>query len=122
MKILIAVLVMFVFVLPSKNVNAQWEQCDGPRGGYLNVYALTIKGNSIFMGTDFDGVSLTTNNGTSWTQTSLNYKTVWSLATSGNNIVAGTLDGGVYISMDNGISWTQTTLSNYEIKSISYKF
>lgn len=62
------------------NSNAQWEHCDGPRGGYLRVYTLAIKGNSIFMCTDFDGVSYTTNNGASWIQTSLNNKTVYSLA------------------------------------------
>ena len=84
--------------------NAQWQQTNGPCGGYINC--LAISGTNIFAGTN-GGVILSTNNGSSWSavNTGLPPNTsVWSLAISGTIIFAGTLDG-VFLSTDNGSSW-----------------
>ncbi|MCX6162831.1 MAG: T9SS type A sorting domain-containing protein, partial [Ignavibacteriae bacterium] len=76
-------------------------------------------GNNIFAGTLSNGLFLSTNNGTNWTQTALNNHQVMSLAVSGNNIFAGTLSNGVYLSTNNGTNWSQTSLNNKNVKSLS---
>ena len=59
------------------------------------VLSLAVSGRNLFAGTRGGGVFLSTNNGTSWTQTGLTNTLVLSLAVSGRNLFAGT-DGGVW--------------------------
>ena len=73
---------------------------------YTIVYTLAISDTNIFAGTYVSGVFLSTNNGTSWSQTGLTHGVVLALAVSGTNIFAGT-DHGVFISTNNGTSWTE---------------
>jgi hypothetical protein len=83
-----------------------------------SIHSLAVLGNNIFAGTDYNyGVYLSTNNGTNWTQTSLNNVFVWSLAVLGNNIFAG--GGGVYISSNNGTSWTLTALNGLYVYALA---
>jgi photosystem II stability/assembly factor-like uncharacterized protein len=67
------------------------------------------------------GVYLTTNNGTSWTETGngipLN-NNIMLLVKSGNNIFAGT-SKGVYVSTNKGTSWTPAGLQDEFIYSLS---
>ncbi len=98
--------------------HAQWVQMNNGMGN-LTVYSLAVSGNNFFAGTWNNGVYLSTNNGTSWTQTSLNNRVVHSLAVKGNNIFAGTLYYGVYLLTDNGTSWTQTSLNNQSVISLA---
>ena len=83
------------------------------------VYALAVCEGNIFAGVEYGGVYRSTDNGESWTQTSLNNKTVYSLTTNGSNIFAGTNTSGVYISTNNGTTWTQTSLNNKAIFSLT---
>jgi hypothetical protein len=92
-------------------------QCSGITGG--TIYSLAVSGSNIFAGTTYEGVFISTNNGTTWTQTALNNRDVYSLAVNGNNIFAGTNYYGVYISTNNGTTWTQTALNNRDIFSIA---
>jgi hypothetical protein len=68
-------------------------------------------------------VYLSTNNGTSWAQTSLNNRSILALAVNGNNIIAGSYSFssfyGVYLSTSNGTSWTQTSLNNQNVSSLA---
>ena len=76
------------------------------------VHALAVSGTNIFAGTWANqGVWLSTNYGTSWTQTALNTGYVSSLYIVGSNIYAGT-GSGLFISTNNGVSWTQTWQSS----------
>ena len=72
---------------------------------------MPLSESNIFAGTWDFGVYLSTNNGTSWTQTALNDQAAKSLVISGGNIFAGTYNG-IYLSTNNGTSWTQTALNN----------
>ena len=77
-------------------------------------------GNNIFAGMEYQqGVFISTNNGISWTQTSLNNTNVNALATLGNNIFAGTFSSGVLVSTNNGANWTQTSLNTNTIYSLT---
>ncbi|MDP2363587.1 MAG: T9SS type A sorting domain-containing protein, partial [Ignavibacteria bacterium] len=53
------------------------------------------------------GVFLSTNNGTSWTPTTLTNAYINAFAVSGTNIFAGTGTNGVFLSTDNGTNWTE---------------
>jgi Secretion system C-terminal sorting domain len=89
--------------------------------GNKNVYSLAYSGNNLFAGTYGFGVYLSTNNGGSWTQTSLNNQNVYSLAANGNNVFAGTADsvgGGVYRTTNNGANWT-LVLNNLGVPSLA---
>jgi hypothetical protein len=64
-------------------------------------------------------VYVSTNNGSTWSQTSLNNQFVYSLAVNGSNIFAGTYTSGVYVSTNNGATWTQTSLNNQYVVSLA---
>jgi hypothetical protein len=66
-----------------------------------------------------NGVYLSTNNGTNWTQTSLNGVGVYSIAILGNNVFAGSYLFGVYHSTNNGTNWAQTSLNNLLVYSLA---
>ena len=59
-------------------------------------------------------VTLSTDNGTSWTvvNNGLPNDAIGSLAVSGTNIFAGTLNNGVFRSTNNGANWTQAGLTS----------
>jgi Secretion system C-terminal sorting domain len=123
-KILSLVFALFIFnssfLIP--NCMCQWVQMSNGMGDRY-VHSIVASGNTIFAATydPYDssrGVYLSTNNGTTWTHTSLN-QGVYSLVISGNNIFAGTYSSGVYLSTDNGTSWTQTSLNNQDIWSLT---
>jgi hypothetical protein len=94
---------------------AQWVQTTGPYKGIVTCFALS--GTNIFAGT-YGGVYLSTNNGTSWTQTNYGLPTMNSdllaFAISGTYIFAGTFYG-VFLSTNNGTIWTAVNngLPNY---------
>jgi photosystem II stability/assembly factor-like uncharacterized protein len=72
-----------------------WAQT--PLNNY-EVRSLTINGNNVFAGTDNNGVYLSTDNGTTWTQRNegLANSSIEALCISNNYIFAGTNGNGVY--------------------------
>ncbi len=90
-------LLMFaISLIAMKTLFAQWVQTNGPYGG--NVGCFAVSGTNLFAGTDYSGVFLSTNNGTSWTEVNsgLTNTYVRALAVSGTNLFAGTPGGGVW--------------------------
>lgn len=85
----------------------------------LSANCMTAIGNKLFVGTDENGIYTSTNDGTTWNQTSLNNKTVFSFAVSGSIIYAGTYNSGVHYSSDMGITWQQTSLASGMINSLT---
>lgn len=85
------------------NCLSQWVQTNGPYGnGTIRCFA--VSGNNVFGGSAAFGVFLSTNNGDTWKQTSMNNKYVLSLFASGTIIYAGT-SGGPYFTSNNGQDW-----------------
>jgi len=111
--------ILFLLVLTSLT-NAQWVQVSNGMGSSKSVHSLAYSGNNIFAGTYSNGVYISTNNGTNWTNTSteLTNKQVYSLAINGNNLYAGT-STGVYLSTNNGTNWTQTSLNNQSVTALT---
>lgn len=75
-----------------------------------NIWCFAASGAHLFTGTD-NGVYLSTNSGTSWTQAGLTDTTVWSLVVSDTNLFAGTWGEGVFLSTNEGTSWTPANTS-----------
>lgn len=100
--------------------HAQWVQTNGPYGG--NIWALAINGENIFAGTYEDGIFLSTDEGSNWTEVNngLDGKEVRSLAISGETIFAGTRSG-LFISTNNGANWTNVIMgsTNPDIRSFA---
>jgi hypothetical protein len=113
--------IILVIILQStlyiENSSAQWT-IDTVGLGYLAQQSLTVSGNNIYAGTINYGVFKSTNNGSSWSQTSLNNQYIYSLAANGSNVFAGTYGNGVYMSTNNGTTWTQTTLTGKYVPSL----
>jgi hypothetical protein len=63
-------------------------------------------------------ITISTNNGITWTQTTLNNQWTYSLTINGNNIFAAAYSG-IYFSTNNGINWTQTTLAVQYVWSLA---
>lgn len=93
-----------VYVL--KNIGDSWTLTNTQKKGNY-VYALSVCNNNVFAGDAYNGVSISTDYGVSWSNTGLSKYDITSLASSGNTIFAGTNNDGIYRSSDNGLSWTK---------------
>lgn len=102
-----------------ENCLCQWIQMSNGMGGNITVSCFTVSGNNIFAGTGGQGIYLSTNYGSTWTQTSLNDKVVYALVVCGNNIVTGTAYNGIYVSTNNGNNWTPTGFNSTAALSLA---
>ena len=116
MKLILSAI--FLITLSFQTSFAQWTQ-DTIGIGRTSENAITVSGNNIFTGTFDGGVYLSTDNGTSWSQTSLNQHYIFSLAANGSNIYAGTYGSGSYISTNSGSTWTQSSLTSPYVVSLA---
>ena len=109
-------IIFYILFFAIQNCEAQWQQMNGPYGGYITCIATS--GNITIAGTTDKGLYLTTNNGSNWNSVnnglaydSINkvYYEVNALAIQGNYIYAGVSNGdyrgGVYVSTNNGENW-----------------
>jgi hypothetical protein len=99
-------ILFFLLLINTQSVYSQWVQTNGPYGGFVNCIA--VSGTNIFAGTTYNGVYLSTDNGTNWTQVNDGLTTleINALAVSGSNIFAGT-GSGIFRSTNNGSNWIQ---------------
>lgn len=99
MKIIFTIL--FLTVVFSQSLNAQWEQCRGMQGGdYIN--ALAVSGKSFIAGTVY-GLYVSRDNATSWVK--MFDDEIISLTANGTEVYAGA--EGVLHSVDEGLSWEE---------------
>jgi hypothetical protein len=109
-----AICLAFAIVLVSPFAPAQWVQTNGLVD--WNIQALAVNGTNLFVGgwwgggmvapPVMDGIFLSTNNGSQWTQCGLTGHHAQAFAASGMNLFAGTATGGVFLSTDSARSWT----------------
>lgn len=97
---------------------AQWEQVSNGIGDQ-KVNALIINGGYMFAGTETNGVYVSADNGTTWSQTSLTGNRVLCLAKTGTSLFAGIYQSGVYFSGDNGATWTHTSLNGARVTGLA---
>jgi hypothetical protein len=124
----IYILIIAIFI--GNIANGQWQQTSGPGCGPINCFA--GGGSTTFVGTN-EGIYLSTNNGSSWTEVNngLTSNSIISLAISGNTIFSGSAydfnsgtSGGIQVSYNNGNSWTAANngiVANSEIRALAIK-
>lgn len=88
----------------------------------LEILSLISNETHIFAGTNGAGVYSSTNNGNTWSQTTLNNYSVGSLLIKNNLIFAASKQNGVFISSNNGINWVSSNngLTNLNCNSITF--
>lgn len=111
--------ILITSFLPLQNIFPQWI-LDSAGLGNRSVLSVSSIGNNIFGGTLGNGIFVSSNNGSSWTQTFLSTQNIWSIAVSGNNIFAAAgSNAGIFISTDQGLNWQQTLENNQIVWSIA---
>ena len=100
-------LVTICLVLFYSSLNAQWVQSGLD---FYFVRTINVSGTNLFVGTSGDGISRSTDSGTSWApvNTGLTNLYVNAFTVSGTDLFAGTEGNGVYRSTNNGASWSAT--------------
>jgi hypothetical protein len=129
-NILKALRAVFILLLATQTMNAQWVVTNGTSVG--GVECFVELGTDLFAGTSNGGVFHSTNKGLNWkqTKTGLIDTNVLSLVFSGTTLFAGTagvytahgvVGGGVYVSANNGESWTKASagIDNNAILSLA---
>ena len=102
------------------NVQAQWQQTNGPYGGV--IMSIASDGNTVFAGTMGSGVYRSTDNGISWAPMNNGLTDSWvrALSISQGKVFAGT-NNGIFVSSDNGNRWTEASngMGNLVVKAFA---
>jgi hypothetical protein len=114
-----------LFVLNSSllitNCFSQWVQASNGLGDQV-IHSMTVSGNTLYAGTRENGVYISTDNGSSWQQSSLTNQDIEALAADGSNLFAGTfgfpVSYGVFSSSNAGANWIQSPLNSQIVKSL----
>ncbi|NTW31840.1 MAG: T9SS type A sorting domain-containing protein [Bacteroidetes bacterium] len=101
--------------------NAQWIEPSQVAWNSQNVYSLISDGTNIYAGTGGAGVSLSNNNGNSWTAVNngLTSTGISSFAINGTNVFAA--GEGVFLTTNNGGLWTSVSngLTNTTVNALA---
>ncbi|MDD5362002.1 MAG: T9SS type A sorting domain-containing protein [Ignavibacteria bacterium] len=117
--LLSALMIIANCTLKIDDCRSQWVQMSNGMGTDKMILSFLVNGNNIFAGTQTYGLYRSTNNGTNWVPSGLNYETVNAFAVSGSNIYAGTSTHGVWLSTNNGSSWLVTSLNISPVMSLA---
>jgi hypothetical protein len=93
-----------------------WSQQTNGLPNAVRVNSFAVNGNTIFAGTDNDGIYTSTNNGTSWLSSSNginNTVRIYSLFTLGSDVFAGT-SNGIYLTNNTGALWTAQNIGLFQ--------
>jgi len=97
----------FIFLISSSNINAQayWQQINGAISGEVRALGIDLNGR-IFAWSNINSLFLSTNDGSTWTITSLQTTDVNSIFISSSNFIYTGGDwSNVYLSSDQGNNW-----------------
>jgi hypothetical protein len=96
-----------------------------PLGQWLHVgiqgqstRVLLSKGETIYAGTESNGVYQSDDNGTTWTPAGISGQLISALYTDGVNVYVGTGGNGIYVSGSGGIGWDSIGLPGHTISSL----
>lgn len=119
----LAILGSYVFagtdsgVYRSSNNGLNWSRT--PLNVTDYVWSLAVDANTLWAGTNFQGIWYTTDYGNTWTKTTFPVTIdVAQIAVSGSTIYAGTIAAGLLRSTDNGNSWSVVNWSTENINAV----
>jgi len=128
MRTLLSLFIVFIFTCST--LSAQWQQCNGPYGGFVTMLAANDE--YIFALSNANVIYRSSNNGVLWRE--VNNGKQWkkdlnggpstyflTLFVNGKDLYAGT-NVGIFISTDNGENWEKTkydTLKSTSVYSIN---
>ena len=97
-----------IAVLIGGIAKGQWQQCNGPYGGFITSFA--SDSNIIYAGTR-NGIYKTNSGGVNWFEISngLSQKKIAAIEVYGSKIFIGTPDSGLFVSSNNGSFWNSVT-------------
>ena len=107
-KLVPALLLVLLFIYPYNFIFTQpyWQQINGAISGGVNTIGIDMNGR-IFAWSNINSLYLSSNDGSTWTITSLQTIGVNSIFTTSNNFIYTGGDAGkIYLSTDHGNSWT----------------
>lgn len=104
-------LCLLIFLAPSFTF-AQWTRTGGPEG--ISMASLLTVGDTVYAGTETDGVYASTNDGVNWFPMNSGIETqgIGALAYKSGYLFAGTRGNGVYHSTDRGQTWLPPSNGN----------
>lgn len=122
LPVLLQNVLVFAFLIFSRNAYSQWTQSSGPYGG--SVWSVLSSGSTIYAGTFGGGIFMSNNDGASWTPLSsgLDFRDaiVLSMAADGSTLFAGFDKTGLFVSRNSGVSWSKvTSISSKTISSLT---
>jgi photosystem II stability/assembly factor-like uncharacterized protein len=100
----------FGAMLRSYDGGQSWQSQPAPTNETLTVLALDpLRPSTLALGTDGDGIYLSTDGGAAWTQAAAPNVTVYGMAFSPSapDVAVAATDGGIYQSIDGGQTWQQ---------------
>jgi ligand-binding sensor domain-containing protein len=114
-------IILSILIAITVKAYAQWSEPSQVAWNSQNIYCLLSDGSNIFAGTGSAGVSLSTNNGNSWSAVNngLTSTGISSFAINGTNVFAG--GDGVFLSSNNGSLWSSVIngLSNTTVNALA---
>jgi hypothetical protein len=87
--------------------------------GYNPVIALALVRTDLFAATYYRGILRSSDNGASWTSTSLTNTDVRAFGSLGGILIAGSNGGGIFRTTDGGVTWTGGGRSATQITSLA---
>ncbi len=101
-------------IYKSSDSGDTWTEINSGIPGNARVTAFETTGDTVFAGTDTDGVFMSTDSGSNWTavNTGLTDLNVSQLVNLGSSLYVLTVTDGAFISNDNGESWAKIGLPN----------
>ncbi|MBX7154682.1 MAG: T9SS type A sorting domain-containing protein [Bacteriodetes bacterium] len=102
MNILTKLFVVSIFITLSTYAYAQWQQCNGPYGGWIT--ALAKNGNTVYAGMDEDGLYRSIDSGNTWKYIGLKGNSIKLVYSLDSVIITGN-SSSLYRSSDLGKSW-----------------
>jgi photosystem II stability/assembly factor-like uncharacterized protein len=105
----------------SYNGNTLTKISDSWNLSFPHVRTVVVNGNSIYAGTESNGVFTSGNLGTTWQQTNtgLTDTSITSLAMNGNTLFAGTANTGIFKSTDSGLHWNSSNCYYLPVASVN---
>jgi photosystem II stability/assembly factor-like uncharacterized protein len=84
-----------------------------PQWAFINI--IGIKGDSIYAGTEYNGLFLSTNNGNSWNQVVSEFQNcgIFDIKTDADGRIFVACYYGLYVSLDNGLTWNNIFAGYY---------